>query len=469
MTTREEVFVDVIYREKGQQKVAESFKKLTDGGMRFEKAVTKGNQATASFSENVGGGLKRVETYSVGATGKMKLLSRSIEDVRQKFNFNNLTLLFAGMVVQRVAENIARSTTATFMKISEGAGEAGRNIMQLGAEFTYLKFEVGRAIGEALTPLLPVLIPLIRSLADFAQKNPTAVFTAVFGAITIGLGMMVKAQVGMFMDMLKSMGDLSGKNFSGATGFLDKLTKGAGVGFGIIEAVNAFQSLKAEEYWSALGSALTSTGLFTLASGNKKMANGGTVLAFAGIALQIADDIDGDPAQIGKKLQDHLIEVAVVAGMRWGFRAGVFTLIAGYSFEPIGSLLNKGMDALKGAVNSGGQFVQTAVGGLTPIMPGLGSGISATPTTSAAFGGGQGVYVDESGKIAIQNYNVNVTTVQEAANVQSTTDAVKRQTGSGTTKASLSKAGQSSAAASKLSAYAKGNSANAKALKAMGY
>lgn len=476
MATREEVFVDIIYREKNSAAVAKSFKDLAAQGLTFEKAVTKGNKATADFSQNIGGGLKQVQTWGKGAAGQLELLGTRIEDVRQKFNFNNLTLLFAGMVVQRTAETIAKSTMDTFMKISQGSSEAGRALMQFSAEWTYLKFEIGRAIGEALQPLLPLLIPIMRTMAEFAQRNPTAVFTAVFGAIALGLAAMTVAQVGMVVDMFKGMGDAAGKNYSGATNFIDKLSNFTGGAIGLSFVFSGIEEFaQGNELQGAIETALGGTFLVGANAKSAGLRNQTGYIALGLIALKFVTD---DDLTLGERVQTYL--ATAFAGYVVGKRKGAIislsaALVFDFALKPLSGLKEWVKAATdKELISAGGvplyspeAFVPPLVQASPPKKSFLqkltGFGTSPTPTTSSAFGGGQAMVVDNSNSNNNITYNVNVTQPITSQDLDRMDEQVKRKTGSGSSKSK-------SLATKKLSAYANSrDSKNARALRAMGY
>lgn len=342
--TREQILVETIFRTVNDKAAMKIIDDLNERGSTIQNVYRQAGRVVVESSDRMGAGLELVTRSSYGLKGSLKDVAVETRAVRQEFDMSMLTWMFAGMIVQRTGESIARSTVSTFMKISEGASEAGRNLTQLSAEFTYLKFEIGRAIGEALGPLLPVLIPIIRAMADFAQKNPGVVFSTVFGAIALGMAAFTVANVKMVLDVLKGMDSFSGENLSKT---LDKFGKGVAIGFGLVEAVDAFQDVNAGDYWSALGSALTSGGMFMLASDNKKTMKNGSVLVLAGVGLQMASEIDGDVSQIGQALQDHAAAIAVAAGMRWGLKAGVFTFIIAWSIEPLTDVLKRGYAAAR--------------------------------------------------------------------------------------------------------------------------
>jgi hypothetical protein len=107
--------------------------------------------------------------------------------------------MFMGMIITRTATQIKRASVDTFLKIEQGSTEAGKALIGMRAEMEYLKFSIGRAIGEALSPLLAFLIPIIQGFARFAAQHPEITFGAIATALTVGYGLQAAGNVGMFL------------------------------------------------------------------------------------------------------------------------------------------------------------------------------------------------------------------------------------------------------------------------------
>lgn len=138
----------------------------------------------------------QLKSYRLGAS------VRSAADSFKKFDMSALSIMFTGMLIQRTFQKILTSTVDTFSKISQGSTVAGQAITALGAEFTYLKFEVGRAIGEALAPLMAMLVPIIRAVADWIQKNPRLTAAIVLLGFALGTLLVIGGNAYLFLQGL---------------------------------------------------------------------------------------------------------------------------------------------------------------------------------------------------------------------------------------------------------------------------
>ncbi|MHA1829892.1 MAG: hypothetical protein ACTSX6_14725, partial [Candidatus Heimdallarchaeaceae archaeon] len=138
--------------------------------------------------------------YVISETGKvLDSYIDKIDKTRDHFNYGYLSIMFFGMVLQRVSQQIMKSTISVFQRIEQGGTAAGRAIVAISAEFQFLKFEVGRAIGEALLPLLPILTKMIRGMAQFIQQHPEETFYSIATVLAVGGAMSMLGQVGLFL------------------------------------------------------------------------------------------------------------------------------------------------------------------------------------------------------------------------------------------------------------------------------
>lgn len=150
----------------------------------------------------VPGGKRMVETWDrVGRTWKKT--NQTMIDGTRGFKMYYLSMMFGGMMIQRIMTGILKSTMNTFMSITQGQTEAGQAVTGLSAAWQYLQFSVGNAIGSALIPLLDVLIPIIEAFANFAQQHPELVFIGIVGALTAGTAIMAIGQWALFLGGLK--------------------------------------------------------------------------------------------------------------------------------------------------------------------------------------------------------------------------------------------------------------------------
>lgn len=154
---------------------------------------------------------------------------KSLSRLGNTFSMEYLGILFFGMQIKALFEGVARSTVASFMKISEGATSQGQAVNALNATWELLKFSIGSAIGTVLEGLLPVILPIIESITDWIQRNEKLVGWFIIIAIVVGTVLMV---FGSLVIGIEAIGNAIVKLISG-TSSLNALGKAInGVKFG---------------------------------------------------------------------------------------------------------------------------------------------------------------------------------------------------------------------------------------------
>jgi len=163
-----------------------------------QKAVLDAGLDAKAYLE----GAKAVEKANKKIAKSSKDVVNNQKKVKQQFDYSLLSFMFAGMAINRIGKRIVDSSLNTFTKISQGAGEAGKAMTALSAEWTFLKFEVGKAIGTVLGPLVPILTKIIRGFAKFTAQHPVTVFAGIASVLAVGGTLSVMGQVGMFLQGL---------------------------------------------------------------------------------------------------------------------------------------------------------------------------------------------------------------------------------------------------------------------------
>jgi len=231
-------------------------------------------------------------------TGRLTNTTKAMRgafQMTQRFRMELLSVMFGGMLIQRVFGGILRSTTETFKKIVESSEITGTNIHKLSAAFTFLKFTIGDAINTALGPLLPFLLKLIIWAADFVAAHPEAVFASIVGLFLTGGFLFAVASFGLFMSGLSQWGpSVKLGIWLGKKGLLAAwVLRGAGIllalkGIGDLEddAIKGAQEI------------LAGLGIAGFAMGKIKF-KGGVAIASAIVLLSLVDNPDNARA-LGK-------------------------------------------------------------------------------------------------------------------------------------------------------------------------
>lgn len=175
-----------------------------------DTGAKKGLNTTTTQVKKLGNGMENVTKVTKNASGQFVNMTKQTRKSQEQFSMWALSFIFAGMQIKMVAQQIARSTTATFLKIEQGQTDAGRSLIGLAANFKFLQFQIGQAIGTALKPLMPILTSIIRSVAQFVAQNPGKTFAAIAAAFTLGTGMFLGGQMVLFADALVALIDKGG-------------------------------------------------------------------------------------------------------------------------------------------------------------------------------------------------------------------------------------------------------------------
>lgn len=269
----------IVQDSKGRLTAGSRFTTFASGLDEFQKRI-KGSQTEI---RNIGRGLQEVTTRFTNFDGKVIKTTKKIEQQRSVFQMWALSFLFAGMQIKRTAEMITKSSIDTFMKISQGQTESGRAITGLAANFKFLKFEIGNAIGTALIPLMPILTNIVKSVAAFVQQHPEATFAAIARAFILGTGLFLGGQMVMFangvFELVKNVGGLET-----VAKHMTTIGQFAGLGVGFYYAYKTLEDVDKDKLSTTVSEALLSVAGFTAATGKFKAAGG---IASIGIGLKI--------------------------------------------------------------------------------------------------------------------------------------------------------------------------------------
>ncbi len=133
---------------------------------------------------------RRALIHTKNAFGKLgnglRGFGRWMVNLKRMFLMTGLAILFAGMLIQRIAMGIMRSATGAFKKVMDTTNNSSYALKRLSAHWEFLKFSIGSAINKALEPLMPWLIKILSWASEWAQKHPEKVFKAIVGAIVVG-------------------------------------------------------------------------------------------------------------------------------------------------------------------------------------------------------------------------------------------------------------------------------------------
>ena len=140
---------------------------------------------------------------SFRAGGSIALLS-------ERFQSWALSMMFTGMQLVRIFQSISRASVDSFTRIMESSGFAGSAIQQLAVYMEYLKFTIGSAINTALMPLLPMIIQIVSSIANWISQHPklATALLALIGILgtVLSLGAMIVLNMNWLIPLFVGLG-----------------------------------------------------------------------------------------------------------------------------------------------------------------------------------------------------------------------------------------------------------------------
>jgi len=151
--------------------------------------------------------IKDMQKFEKQATQTLDKVEKKQADMQKKPGFQMwaLSFMFAGMIIMRMADQLARSSVAAFMKITGGVTESGKAISRLAIHWEFLKFSIGDAIGNALLPMLPAILDIIDNIANWVQENQTLTAQIILATFAIGLLMMTLGQLAMLFSAVREI------------------------------------------------------------------------------------------------------------------------------------------------------------------------------------------------------------------------------------------------------------------------
>ena len=226
-----------------------------------------------NYMKNTAGAV-RVTDKLTGKTRDLNLVQQEILKKGQKpFAGYALSIMFAGMAIQRTFSSIRKFGVSTFQEINKSIEGTTTNADLLDGSMKYL----GYTVGSALEPLMATLIPVVDALAKWADDNPKLVSEIVelgsaIGGLMLAFGGYTLAKNGLaeLSGMLgegglfsTSVGDASSKvnKFKGA---LNGIARAITVMLAVKFAKDAVKDLIKGDFYNAIANGFLSAGLGVL-------------------------------------------------------------------------------------------------------------------------------------------------------------------------------------------------------------
>lgn len=200
---------------------------------------------------NLGDGIKtsadRMGTFRSSMQVVGKQFSKTTTNMK-RFRMEWLSVMFFSMNVVRRLKGIMVSSVQTFTKIADKNNEAAQSVAALGAQFKFLQFTVGQAIGQTLEKHMPTIVNLVDAMADFVQQHPDEVVYGLVGALTALAGLNIAAQIALVSSGISQIA----ANASTATTKVGMLKGALGTLTGIVSLTLAFKGLNEDDVSDAL-------------------------------------------------------------------------------------------------------------------------------------------------------------------------------------------------------------------------
>lgn len=158
----------------------------------------------------------RVYSTYTGQIQKTSTAMKKASLMTRGFKMELLSVMFFGMLLQRVFMGLMRTGVEAMMKITEGQTQAGQTVLQLSAAFQFLKFTVGEAIGTALTPFIDTIVGVIDAISNWIEQNPELFTTLLMVGAAVGTLMFAFGTLGLGIDgVVTTVGKLKWSKIAG--------------------------------------------------------------------------------------------------------------------------------------------------------------------------------------------------------------------------------------------------------------
>jgi len=182
--------------------VAKSLMKTKTGTTATVREIKTLNKGSEVLTYN----LKKMKDGTVGISAGF---SKTITDMR-RFRMEWLSMLFFSMNVQRQLQRVMSQSVTTFMKIAGETNRTNQTLAAFGAQINFIRFTLGRAIGEVFEPLLPTFVKLTESIVDFVEQHPDTVVWSLVGAWGAFKALNILSQVALISIWFGTMADKIG-------------------------------------------------------------------------------------------------------------------------------------------------------------------------------------------------------------------------------------------------------------------
>jgi hypothetical protein len=142
---------------------------------------------------------------------EMKMTDKLLKDLKKnavRFNMSLLSVMFAGMALQRASSRAFRSLVTTYQKANEETEGLGKATWHLNAAWEFFKYSLMDALlqSDLFKMLVTGLVQFVQWLNKLPQGAKTFIIIAIAALWLLGTLMLVVGQIGLFINGLTAMG-----------------------------------------------------------------------------------------------------------------------------------------------------------------------------------------------------------------------------------------------------------------------
>jgi hypothetical protein len=143
--------------------VAKKLGEMRAYGIDISKELTQVGQV-------IGNNAKMQEVFN----NKLKEATKAANEMKNRFDMSNLSMLFGGLVIQRMGMTLSRLLIPAMEKFGDMQHKGVKQVNAMRASFEFLKFSIFDTFSQ--TPIfewfIKTVIQLSDMVAEFAQKHP---------------------------------------------------------------------------------------------------------------------------------------------------------------------------------------------------------------------------------------------------------------------------------------------------------
>jgi hypothetical protein len=232
--------LNLIQTQKGMKNVNRELRMITDSG----KAASRQIKFQRDFFQDINTVLGKVD--------------KNIDKQKKQFPSWALSIMFAGMALQRMSVSLMTFGTKAYDEVSHSIIGTITANDRLQGSMLYL----GYTMGEAFAPVLEYLIPIITGISEWVSENDSLVRTVTMIGVIFGTMMLATGGLTLAINGLKTFKNLITE--TNWTSFGNQIQSAVGmiaIGYSLVAAEGAYSDFKSGKAMAGIKDALTSAAM----------------------------------------------------------------------------------------------------------------------------------------------------------------------------------------------------------------